>query len=179
MDDLKIIIPEELFATAESSSYSGELDLPSFEQGGIEFRFAKPLPWSLTITNTSEAFLVMGSISGEGVCDCVRCLEEASFTIDGEVEGYYLLPGHEPDPSDEDAQDYEVLPDDRTIDLEPLLLSAISLALPFSPLCDEDCKGLCPRCGANLNEGPCSCDPKSEIDETNPFAVLRNLSFED
>ncbi len=179
MDDLKIIIPEELFATAESSSYSGELDLLSYEQGGIEFRFAKPLPWSLTVTNTSEAFLIMGSISGEGVCDCVRCLEDASFAIEGEVEGYYLLPGHEPDPSDEDAQDYELLPDDRIIDLEPLLLSAISLALPFSPLCDEDCKGLCPRCGANLNEGPCGCAPEFDIDETNPFAVLKNLSFGD
>ncbi len=178
MADLKIIIPEELFATAESSSYSGELELPGYEQGGIEFRFAKPLSWNLTITNTSEAFLVMGRISGNGVCDCVRCLEDAPVEVDGEVEGYFLLPGHEPDPNDEDAQDYELLGEDRVIDLEPLLLSAISLSLPFSPLCDEDCQGLCPKCGANLNEGTCSCEADDDIDESNPFAVLRNLSFD-
>ena len=178
-DDLKVFIPEELFATAESSSYSGELDLPGIEQGGIEFRFATPLSWSVTITNTSEAFLVMGSIVGSGTCDCVRCLEEAPVEVEGEVEGYFVLPGYEPDPEDEDAEDYQTLSDDHVIDLEPLLRTAVSLALPFSPLCTEDCKGLCPRCGANLNEGPCDCEPEDELPSSNPFAVLRNLSFED
>jgi uncharacterized protein len=44
-------------------------------------------------------------------------------------------------------------------------------------LCEEDCKGLCPTCGADLNEGPCACDSSDDIDPDNPFAVLRNLKF--
>ncbi|MDO5334855.1 MAG: DUF177 domain-containing protein [Coriobacteriia bacterium] len=179
MSDLKLFVPEALDASAESASYSGELELPTYEQGGIEFRFPESLTWHLTITNTSEAFLVMGQVSGLGSCDCVRCLEEAPVAVEGDIEGYFVLPGHEPDEQDEDAEDYELFPADRTIDLEPLLLTAVSLSLPFNPVCSDDCKGLCSKCGENLNEGPCSCDPEDDVDETNPFAVLRNLSFED
>lgn len=179
MGDFKISLPDTLFATAECASYSGELPLPSFTQGGIEFRFPNPLSWQVTITNTSEAFLVMGSISGKGSCDCVRCLEDAPVEVEGEVEGYFVLPGNEPDEEDEDAPDFETLPDDHVIDLEPLLLTAVSLSLPFNPVCKEDCLGLCPQCGANLNEGPCSCDKEEDVDEGNPFAVLKNLKFDE
>lgn len=179
MADLKISLPDSLFATAECETYAGELSLPSFEQGGIEFRFPEPLPWQVTITNTSEAFLVMGSISGKGSCDCVRCLEEAPVEVSGEVEGYFVLPGNEPDEEDEDAEDYELLPEDHVIDLEPLLLTAVSLSLPFSPLCKEDCLGLCSQCGANLNQGPCSCEHEEDAEDENPFAVLKNLKFDE
>ena len=50
-------------------------------------------------------------------------------------------------------------------------------ATPFVILCKEDCKGLCPTCGADLNEGPCACDSSDDIDPDNPFAVLKNLKF--
>lgn len=179
MGDFKISLPDMLFTTAECASYSGELSLPSFTQGGIEFRFLEPLSWQVTITNTSEAFLVMGSISGKGSCDCVRCLEDAPVEVAGDVEGYFVFPGNEPDEDDEDAPDFEVLPDDHVIDLEPLLLTAVSLSLPFNPVCKEDCLGLCPQCGANLNEGPCSCDRDDDVDDGNPFAVLKNLKFDE
>jgi uncharacterized protein len=46
---------------------------------------------------------------------------------------------------------------DDTIDLGPLVRDAIVLELPMAPLCREDCRGLCPQCGADRNEGDCSC----------------------
>ena len=60
--------------------------------------------------------------------------------------------------------------------------AALLLEFPLVPLCDEECKGLCPTCGANLNEGPCGCAP-AEGDggddvPPNPFAVLKDFPFE-
>ncbi len=67
---------------------------------------------------------------------------------------------------------------DRIIDLEPLLNAAVLLETPLMPLCRPECLGLCPTCGANLNDGPCGCAPGSaEPFRENPFAVLKNLDL--
>lgn len=62
--------------------------------------------------------------------------------------------------------------------MTPLIEQALLLELPLVPLCADDCKGICPRCGANLNEGPCSCAEAAPA-EDGPFAALRNLKLED
>ena len=51
---------------------------------------------------------------------------------------------------------------DLRYDLDPLVREDILLSMPYKFLCVEDCKGLCPRCGKNLNEGPCSCKPETD-----------------
>ena len=56
-----------------------------------------------------------------------------------------------------EGDEFDFLPDNRKIDLVPLIVAALLLEVPLVPLCDDDCKGLCPQCGANLNEGPCGC----------------------
>ena len=58
------------------------------------------------------------------------------------------------------------------IELMDLVKDAVVLDLPMRFLCKEDCKGLCPKCGANRNEHPCNC---LEGDDDNPFAALRDL----
>ena len=58
------------------------------------------------------------------------------------------------------------------IHLDSVCLEVISLALPVKPLCREDCAGLCPRCGAELNQGPCGCQ---ETRSPSPFDVLASL----
>ena len=64
----------------------------------------------------------------------------------------------------------------RTLDLAPQVWESVLLLLPSKVLCREDCAGLCPRCGADLNEGPCSC----EGEEGDPrFEVLRQFSLEE
>jgi uncharacterized protein len=93
---------------------------------------------------------------------CVRCLTE----WDGEVsttasQHYSRVP-------DEDGYAIE----DRRIDLGGPATDELSLSLPAAPLCREDCKGLCPICGTDLNEAP--CDGHGE-DSDSPFAVLKDL----
>ena len=71
--------------------------------------------------------------------------------------------------------------DDDTIDLAEPIFAAILMETPYVVLCREDCKGLCPHCGANLNEGDCGCAEQMESVEaaTGPFAALAGLNFDD
>ena len=131
--------------------------LPELTLGADTYTFEHPLNWNVLVSNTGGSLLVTGIVSGDAVTTCVRCLDPAEYRLEGEVEGYF------------------------TIDLTSLLVAALSLELPQTPLCDDDCKGLCSGCGANLNYEECTCD-KSEVEEDfheNPFAVLKNLKFDD
>ncbi len=69
-----------------------------------------------------------------------------------------------------DGGEYVLVPDCK-VDLAGLLREDVLLDLPWKFLCREDCKGLCPRCGKNLNEGPCTCSP--EVDPR--MEALREL----
>ena len=76
-------------------------------------------------------------------------------------------------------------PDTRVqgIDLTEALFSTLLFETPYVVLCKPDCKGLCPHCGANLNEGDCGCAERVEqeraLSPDNPFAVLSQLKFDD
>jgi uncharacterized protein len=107
--------------------------------------------------------------------ECARCLEEASLAISDDLMYLYF-------PRDLDlGKDTELASDDgfmpvevdflgRTLDVADQVWESLLMLLPVKLLCREDCAGLCPNCGANLNEGPCSC--KSEGDPR--LSVLRN-----
>jgi len=95
---------------------------------------------------------VDGTVSAPWVGICRRCAEPVSGELRIHVHERYAdapLAG----PSDEEI--YPIVDDD--IDLGPLVRDALVLELPMAPLCRQDCAGLCPQCGANLNEGACGC----------------------
>lgn len=182
-----IKIPSELFATAESSRFDGSASIPVLSVGPDDYCFDDPIAWEVEATNTGSAILVMGKATGVGRCACARCLEEVAFDFEGEIEGYLLIEGDEiADFDDEEDMpgddEFEVLPADHIVDLEPMIKAALILDAPQQPLCADDCLGLCPNCGANLNEGPCSCGGDAELEEfdrqANPFAALANLKFD-
>ena len=78
---------------------------------------------------------------------------------------------------DEEVE-YDQLIDKNKVDLTALFQGALALALPLVVLCSEDCAGLCPQCGTNLNHETCNCAAQQEIDPQNPFAVLKNYRFD-
>ena len=119
----------------------------------------EPAHAELRLEAVVEGILVTGSVAAPMALECARCLESFSAPLEVQVCELYAGPGHE-DPLEEDA--YEV--EDGVIDLKPMLRDALTLELPLHPLCRPDCQGYCPRCGADLNAGPCSCDDE-EIDE--------------
>ena len=180
METTRISIPSELFAPAESSHFEGTFSVPVMKAGPDLYDFAEPLVWQVDVTNTGEALLVTGTVEGDAKTSCARCVEEFSLSLTGEIEGYYLLDAEKGAPEDMDDDEFDVLPENNVIDLEPLIRAALLLEFPLVPLCDDDCKGLCPTCGANLNDGSCCCAPVADDDDTppNPFAALKDFPFE-
>lgn len=177
MGESVIQIPEELFVFAESSCFSDEIALEPFYNGPDLYVFDEPVTWDVEISNTGNGLYMTGKAHASGVTSCARCLEDVRIDFESDIEEYFTL-----DPraigDGEDADDDECLTigEDRTIDMEPIAIAALVLDMPLVPLCSDDCQGLCAHCGANLNEGPCSCET-DEVDETNPFAVLKNLDI--
>ena len=165
MAEARIQIPQELFAPAESSLFEGECILPVLMSGPDVYTIAKPLAWSVTVSNTGDGLLLAGTVEAHVEIMCARCLESFSFPLFGEVEGYYLISDDGATPKDFEEGEFEILPENNEIDLEPLLRVALLLELPFIPLCDENCKGICPHCGCSLNEEECDCAAKHSEDE--------------
>jgi uncharacterized protein len=98
-----------------------------------------------------EGVLVTGEASAELGGECARCLEPISDEIDVRFQELYVYDDR--DYSSEDDDGVSKLEADL-VDLEPLLRDAVVLALPFQPLCMDDCPGLCTECGARLADDP-------------------------
>jgi uncharacterized protein len=126
------------------------------------------------INITSGTIFVRGNLSVLLDIACSRCLEDVSLPIGGDFT-YSLLPG-EP----ETKEDVELTAEDLDIsyysgdfiDLTPIICEQIILHIPFKALCSEECKGLCPHCGTNLNTDSCNCH-KEFVDDR--LAVLKNF----
>ncbi len=107
-----------------------------------------------------------GTFDGHLQVACSRCVGPVRLDVHEKLRVTFMPPGEMPT-EDEAAEegvevreeDLDVFPfDGETIDVEPLLREQFVLAVPFAPLCREDCKGLCPQCGIDLNTGTCSCE---------------------
>ncbi len=186
MEETKIAIPHELFAPAESLSYSGTYALPVLKAGPDLYSFETPLSWRVDITNTGDALLVTGEVEGVGRTACARCLDPLDVDVLGDIEGYFLIDEQGTPEDDEMEEDeFSVLSADNIIDLVPLMQAAILVDLPLVPLCSEDCRGICPDCGVNLNHETCDCASKRQAEEereaqaANPFSVLKDLHLDD
>ena len=86
---------------------------------------------------------------------CARCLEDVTYGLEGDIEGYFLIGGEEEaeTPEDMEGDEFDFLPDNRKIDLVPLVVAACCSRCRSCPV-RRRLQGLCPQCGANLNEGP-------------------------
>jgi uncharacterized protein len=104
---------------------------------------------ALTLEAIEGGVLVRGQFAGDYTGSCRRCLEPLRGAFD--VTGTELYR-----PESEVWEEGYVIAD-LAVDLEPMILDTVGLALPLNPLCREDCKGLCPTCGSDLNQGLCDC----------------------
>lgn len=110
-----------------------------------------PVEIDLRLEAVMEGVLVTGAARAALEGECVRCLEPISDDVEFTFQELYVYPEHQT-PHDED-DDVNRLQDDL-VDLEPQLRDAVVLALPFQPLCEDDCPGLCIDCGARLADDP-------------------------
>jgi uncharacterized protein len=97
---------------------------------------------------------------------CARCLAPMEHELDVEfTESFYpsvYMPGGPQVQIDEDTDPATLIDELHVLDLTEVTRQAVILALPVSPVCRPDCRGLCPTCGADLNEGPCGCERPSD-----------------
>ena len=105
----------------------------------------------LRLEAVMEGVLVTGTARSTLTGECVRCLEPITDEIDVRFQELFVYEDQR-EPSEEDDE-VSTLEGDL-VDLEPLLRDAVVLALPFQPLCEDDCPGLCPDCGARLADDP-------------------------
>jgi uncharacterized protein len=108
----------------------------------------------LRLEAVMEGVLVTGTATAGLEGECVRCLEPISDDVEVTFQELYVYDDQRHVPTDEAEDDGVSRLEDDLVDLEPLLRDAVVLALPFQPLCEDDCPGLCPECGARLADDP-------------------------
>lgn len=132
----------------------------------------------LDLYRTGHEVVARGTVSGELIAICSRCAADARVTLASPLEVVFVPRGAESAEvvEDEIGDVPDVVHyDDETIDLAETLREELLLALPIAPLCREDCKGLCARCGHDLNEGPCACPQEPKDDR---WSGLKNLKLD-
>ncbi len=115
----------------------------------------------LTIQQTGEEFFCQARVVGQIVLECARCLKEFPDELVGRTN--FIVTDDKARVAgkmDEDAEEYVQMTADQTADLGDVVRQELLLAMPMKPVCDENCKGLCPSCGTNLNTASCSCTVK-------------------
>jgi uncharacterized protein len=136
----------------------------------------KPLQVIGTLTKKLVQIDVEGKINGEIELICSRCLENTSTKIENSFEVAFVTKDYFTTETEAELTDEDLdvsLYDGETIDLIELAREQLLLEVPTHFVCKTDCKGLCPKCGTNLNNQTCNCDTK-EIDPR--WAKLKELS---
>jgi uncharacterized protein len=175
MESYRVDIQSILEVLAETLQVSDDLPLDGFEVGTEVFTPQGPAHFDITLTNTGAAIIGMGTVRLPVLATCARCLCEFPTDIVAETDGFYVMPGRDVDLPEE--QQIEYIDAEYHVDLLPSIMAALVLEAPFAPLHDENCAGICPDCGADLNEGPCGCAEKT--DDLHPFAGLKGLLGDD
>ncbi|NNH54357.1 DUF177 domain-containing protein [Promicromonospora citrea] len=115
------------------------------------------LELDLRLEAVMEGVLVSGTVRGTVQGECSRCLDPISYETVVDVTELFAYPekaAASAEAGDEEVQDEESVLEDDMADLEPPLRDSVVTALPFQPLCREDCPGLCSECGARLADDP-------------------------
>jgi len=121
---------------------------------GLEVALAEPLRVSGTLEATGRGdYYWRGRLDGAVNTVCRRCLREFVMPVDASVDALFT--------ADQDLQDdpsvYPLPEQASQVDVTGAVREELALGVSAYPLCREDCAGLCPRCGADLNQGPCGC----------------------
>jgi uncharacterized protein len=113
-----------------------------------------PVHLDLRLEAVMEGVLVTGSAVAGLEGECARCLEPIDDEIDVTFQELFVYDDQAHAPADDALDDEASRLEGDLLDLEPLLRDAVVLALPFQPLCEDDCPGLCVECGARLADDP-------------------------
>lgn len=127
----------------------------------------KDITFSGTLTNNNGVLHLDGRLNTAYSCECYRCLSTVGKALELDIKESFI--------NSADAEQTDLYPfEGKRLDISKALNDNIILNLPMKHLCSEQCKGLCNKCGANLNEMQCEC----EVDEIDPRLEGLNKFFE-
>lgn len=144
-----------------------EVPVPGLENPSTRVDDEQPLTIDLRLESLTAAIVASGRVRGRWSAVCSRCLTPLEVDFDLALREVF-----EEDPVEEET--YPLRHDE--IDLEQPLRDLVVPELPTVPLCTEDCQGLCPTCGANLDDAPCDCGSEARDPR---WDALRALSIPD
>ena len=165
---MRFHLKEILHVPGASLPFVSQLDLSDLDFYG-ERPFAHPIVIHGTVRNMAGALMLEGSADTTLELVCDRCLKP--FRQELRLPVSTLLA----ETLEDEENDEIVLLEDGAVDLDEVFTTALVLSMDSKHVCDQDCKGLCATCGANLNEGPCGC--RKEIDPR--LAALAQLLDKD
>lgn len=152
----------------QMTASSEALNLEGSELHGISVVKAE-----LTIVKSASLYSIKGSACGSARLMCARCLTEFETELSAPLELVVQRKKTIPDEGASDETKF-IASDTDSVDLTDEVRDALLLALPIKPLCSEDCRGLCPFCGRNLNEGACTCREARTDVRWNRLLALKN-----
>lgn len=161
-----IDVSQILKSFGESKELSGSIELGEKKASGAEPVFTS-LDFCGTVTNIGGPLELKLNVSGKYDVLCSRCAKEIQ---EGFADSFseILVSTEAEDITDRDDA---VIFSGNTVDLTEIIMSNVLLSLPSTFLCKEDCKGLCPKCGTDLNEKSCDCE-----DDVDPrWEALKNF----
>jgi uncharacterized protein len=158
--------------------YEKVYDPGMFSADREAFQVVAPVALSFDILKDKEQFHLTGTVRTTLELPCSRCLEPFTSPVDASFDLRYqphtLNTGSDEREIEEDDLSTAFYENDE-IDLGQLMREQFYLSVPMKPLCQDDCRGLCPVCGTNLNRGTCAC--KQDWEDPR-LAALRNLKHE-
>lgn len=142
--------------------------------GPLGYSVTRPVAAHLDLTASDGNVYVAGEVKAGLGLNCSRCLKDFEYDMDTSFSVFFVR-------GKEDEKEKELKPaeldvnylDGPELDTTELLLGQITLDVPMQPLCSEGCRGLCPKCGADLNLGDCGCVGKEKIDSR--FSLLKDF----
>ena len=147
-----------------------------------ECEFAAPIKTYLRAQRIGDMIEIEGDIETSVYLTCNRCLQPFKTPLKSQFAFTYMR--RAPDAiENSESQEIELRAEDmgivyfqgEKINLEDTIQEQVVMAFPLRALCKKGCKGLCPKCGVDLNEDPCNCERRSSPGK---FAVLNNLKLE-
>jgi uncharacterized protein len=154
---------EQAFEEPIALSHAFEIPVQRLERP--ELLSLSPVRFGGRLSKSEIGFLLEGTLSFEGTVACARCLGEVPYSRAVRVT-WTFAPAHERPAHEEielQAKDLDVVwYDELRIPFEPFIEEQLHLELPWKPLCREECRGLCPGCGADRNSTECGCTERTD-----------------
>jgi len=142
---MKINLNDVLGSVGASVSEEQGFDIEEIKIQSRKIKFPHHPFVRVIVTNTEEDILVQGSVTGEAQLSCTRCLRPINWPISREFTETY-------------SKDELNLAENKILDISEEIYQHLVLSIPMQTICSNNCMGICPGCGQDLNKVECQCD---------------------